>query len=103
MTESRLRILFEGWRLHLVLFFMSLCVLMIAWKVSNLHITDRDFLQGEGDARTIRTVPLVANRGLISDRNGEPLAVSTPVQSIWVNPGEIADDYAAIALLAEIP
>ena len=101
MTESRLRILFKDWRLHLVLFFMSLCVLAIAWKVGNLHIIDRDFLQGEGDARTIRTIPLVANRGLILDRNGEPLAVSTPVQSIWVNPGEIADEYAAIALLAK--
>ena len=72
----------------------------IAWKVSVLHITDRDFLQGQGDARTIRTVPLVANRGLITDRNGEPLAVSTPVQSIWVNPTEVAEEDAAIAILA---
>ena len=42
-------------------------------------------LQDQGDRRTIRTVPLVANRGLITDRNGEPLAVSTPVQSFgWI-------------------
>ncbi|GIT23234.1 MAG: hypothetical protein CM1200mP40_29160 [Gammaproteobacteria bacterium] len=68
---------------------------------SVLHITDRDFLQGRGDARTIRTVPLVANRGLITDRNGEPLAVSTPVQSIWVNPTEVAEEDAAIAILAQ--
>jgi cell division protein FtsI (penicillin-binding protein 3) len=66
-----------------------------------LHIVERDFLQGQGDARTIRTVPLVANRGLITDRNGEPLAVSTPVQSIWVNPGEIADKPEVIRELAE--
>ena len=80
---------------------MFLCVVAIAWKVSVLHITDRDFLQGQGDARTIRTVPLVANRGLITDRNGEPLAVSTPVQSIWVNPTEVAEEDAAIAILAQ--
>ncbi|NKB34169.1 MAG: penicillin-binding protein 2 [Pseudomonadales bacterium] len=79
---------------------MTLCVLAIAWKVSVLHVTDRDFLQDQGDMRTIRTVPLVANRGLITDRNGEPLAVSTPVQSIWVNPSEIVDETAAIAKLA---
>ena len=80
---------------------MFLCVVAIAWKVSVLHITDRDFLQGQGDARTIRTVPLVANRGLITDRNGEPLAVSTPVQSIWVNPTEVAEEDAAIGILAQ--
>ena len=48
--------------------------------------------QDQGDRRTIRTVPLVANRGLITDRNGEPLAVSTPVQSIWVDPSKISGD-----------
>jgi len=83
MTESRLRSFAEQWRLYLVLFCMMLCLLAIGWKVSALHIMDRDFLQDQGDARTIRTVPIVANRGLISDRNGEPLAVSTPVKSIW--------------------
>ena len=90
MSESRLSGLLQQWRLYLVLFMMSLCVMAIVWKVSSLHITERDFLQGQGDARTIRTVPLVANRGLITDRNGEPLAVSTPVKSIWVDPGDLS-------------
>lgn len=80
---------------------MFLCVVAIAWKVSVLQIMDRDFLQGQGDARTIRTVPLVANRGLITDRNGEPLAVSTPVQSIWVNPSEMVEQVEEITVLAE--
>lgn len=91
---------FQHWRLYLVLFVMALCVIAIGWKVSALHILERDFLQGQGDARTIRTVPLVAHRGLITDRNGEPLAVSAPMKSIWVNPGEIAGDPLAIAQLA---
>ena len=80
---------------------MFLCVLGIIWKVTNLHITERDFLQDQGDRRTIRTVPLVANRGLITDRNGEPLAVSTPVQSIWVDPSKISDDPETIKALAK--
>ena len=80
---------------------MFLCVLVIIWKVANLHITERDFLQNQGDRRTIRTVPFVANRGLITDRNGEPLAVSTPVQSIWVDPSKISDDPEDIKALAK--
>ena len=101
MTNSSFKEYFAYWRVHLILFGMLLCVLVIVWKVANLHITERDFLQDQGDRRTIRTVPLVANRGLITDRNGEPLAVSTPVQSIWVDPSKISDDPESIKALAE--
>ena len=101
MTNSPFKEYFAYWRVHLILFGMFLCVLVIVWKVANLHITERDFLQDQGDRRTIRTVPLVANRGLITDRNGEPLAVSTPVQSIWVDPSKISDDPESIKALAE--
>ena len=101
MTNSSFKEYFAYWRVYLILFGMFLCVLVIIWKVANLHITERDFLQDQGDRRTIRTVPLVANRGLITDRNGEPLAVSTPVQSIWVDPSKISDDPESIKALAE--
>ena len=100
MSDSSLKTYFFYWRVHLILFAMFACVLVIAWKVGTLHIAERDFLQDQGDARTIRTVPLVANRGLITDRNGEPLAVSTPVQSIWVDPRKIARDSETIRILA---
>lgn len=100
MTEQAAQNKFQSWRLYLVLLAMLVCVGAIVWKTSSLHIRDRDFLQGQGDARTIRTVPLVANRGLITDRNGEPLAVSTPVKSIWVDPGEVAGSSATINTLA---
>lgn len=100
MTNSEPVLIFQRWRLNLILLGLVICVGAIAWKVSALHIFERDFLQGQGDARTIRTVPLVANRGLITDRNGEPLAVSTPVKSIWVNPGELAGQSEDIKHLA---
>lgn len=90
-----------AWRLYLVLVALFACVIVIGWKVASLHIVERDFLQGQGDARTIRTEPIIANRGIITDRNGEPLAVSTPVKSIWVNPRQIVDDPVALSLLAE--
>ncbi len=94
------------WRLNLVLFAMAACVVAVAWKVIVLHVMQRDFLQGQGDARTLRVEPLVAHRGMITDRNGEPLAVSTPVKSIWINPREIIRNPADISRLArelEIP
>ena len=101
MIDLSLKRHFAYWRIHLILFGMFLCVLIIVWKVANLHIIERDFLQEQGDRRTIRTVPLIANRGLITDRNGEPLAVSTPVQSIWVDPRKISNDPESIKALAE--
>lgn len=101
MTSGVLKNFASRWRELLVLFGMMLCVVAIAWKLGALTIQQRDFLQDQGDARTIRTVPLVANRGLITDRNGEPLAVSTPVQSIWVNPSKLAQNPDSIRILAE--
>jgi len=90
-----------AWRLYLVYFTLSLSVGVIGWKVGNLHIVERDFLQGQGDARTIRTDPIVAHRGIITDRNGEPLAVSSPVKSIWVNPKQIGRDPQSVIRLAD--
>lgn len=101
MTSAVFTTIRNRWREILIVVCMLLCVFAIAWKLGALTIQQRDFLQGQGDARTIRTVPLVANRGLITDRNGEPLAVSTPVQSIWVNPRELVEDPEAIRQLAE--
>ena len=101
MSESSIQVFLKSWRSHIVLFLMFLCVIAIGWKAGTLHIIEKDFLQGQGDARTIRPVPLAANRGLIIDRNGEPLAVSTPVQSIWVNPGEMVGKSASTQMLAE--
>ena len=100
MSNAKLASFVGQWRLYLVLVVMFVCVLAIGWKVGTLHIVERDFLQSQGNARTIRTVPLVANRGLITDRNGEPLAVSSPVKSIWVNPQEIGAQHTEIARLA---
>ncbi len=99
MIDS-LKSMAKQWRVLLVLFGLFLCVLVIAWKLSALHVLEKDFLQVEGDKRTIRNIPLVAHRGLITDRNGEPLAVSTPVQSIWVDPSELVHAPEVIGALA---
>ena len=88
------------WRLYLILGLMVMCVFAVIWKLTSLHVLQKDFLQGQGDARTIRVEPLSANRGIIMDRNGEPLAVSTPVRSIWVNPKELSQELREIEVLA---
>ena len=94
------RFVVETWRLGAILLGLCLCVVAVGWKVGMLHVTQRDFLQQQGDSRAIRTLPIAANRGLVFDRNGEPLAVSTPVISISVDPLEIADNAADIRRLA---
>ena len=60
---------------------------------SNLQLLDHGFLATQGDDRSMRVVKIAAHRGAITDRNGEPLAVSTPVDSVWVNPQELARQH----------
>jgi cell division protein FtsI (penicillin-binding protein 3) len=61
-----------------------------------------DFLQEKGNARYSRVIEVSAHRGLISDRNGEPLAVSTPVESVWASPPDVDADRQQIKKLAQI-
>jgi len=61
-----------------------------------------DFLQGKGNARYSRVIEVSAHRGLISDRNGEPLAVSTPVESVWASPPDVEANRRQIKKLAQI-
>ncbi|OPA93903.1 cell division protein [Pseudomonas fluorescens] len=77
------------WRFRLMLGLLALMVGAIAWRIIDLQVIDRDFLIGEGNARSLRHIPIPAHRGLITDRNGEPLAVSTPVTTLWANAKEL--------------
>ena len=62
----------------------------LVWRAVDLQWLDRSFLQSQGDARFSRVTEISAHRGTVTDRFGEALAVSTPVDSIWVNPQELA-------------
>ena len=61
---------------------------VMLWRAVDLHVLNKNFLQSQGNARYMRTMPVAAHRGVITDRHGEPLAVSTPVDSVWINPAE---------------
>lgn len=77
------------WRFRIVLALLALMVAAIAWRIVDLQVIDQDFLKDQGDARSVRHIPIPAHRGLITDRHGEPLAVSTPVTTLWGNPREL--------------
>lgn len=62
---------------------------LLALRAVELQVFEHDFLQRKGDARQTRVIEIPAHRGVIMDRHGEPLAVSTPVDSIWVNPRKL--------------
>lgn len=83
-------ITFISWRFYFVLSAIALLVLILACRVTYLSLIQRPFLQTQGAVRTIRTVKVPAFRGMITDRNGYPLAVSAAVSSIWVNPQEFS-------------
>lgn len=79
------------WRFYLIAIVMIFLVVVLVLHVASLQVlpnTDRgyQFLQDQGESRTLRTEIISAYRGVITDRNGATLAVSTPVSTIWANP-----------------
>ncbi len=69
-------------------------------RAVNLQFVDQAFFARQGDARQVRRVQIAAHRGSITDRRGEPLAVSSPVDSVWANPGELLASPEDIPRLA---
>ena len=86
------------WRFWLVLAVMSLCTAALFYRAVDLHVFEQAFLADQGDARTIRFELLDAHRGMITDRYGEPLAISAPVETVYVNPQQM--DFAPAKLKA---
>lgn len=89
-------------RLLVVVGIVSSVAFVMLWRAVDLHVLNKDFLQSQGNARYMRTMPVAAHRGIITDRNGEPLAVSTPVDSVWINPAEFLTDRKSWAKLSTL-
>ncbi len=70
-------------------------------QAAHLQLYRHDFYASEGNERFSRVTTITAHRGMITDRNGEPLAISTPVDSVWVNPQELAAASEQIPRLAQ--
>lgn len=87
-------------RVSIVIVFFALAASSLVARAVHLQVLDTDFLNQQADTRHLRTERIAAHRGSITDRNGEPLAISTPVDSIWVNPKELAHSVDRVAELA---
>ncbi len=89
------------WRATVVLGLVSLAAAALALRAVELQLLDHGFLAKQGDDRSMRVVKIAAHRGAITDRSGEPLAISTPVDSVWVNPQELNDNIDQLPKLAK--
>jgi cell division protein FtsI (penicillin-binding protein 3) len=77
------------WRARVVLIVLGMGFAVLAGRAVYLQALETDFLQEKGEARYSRVMEIAATRGRVLDRNGEALAVSTPVKSVWAIPGDV--------------
>jgi cell division protein FtsI (penicillin-binding protein 3) len=89
------------WRAWLILGLLLIAGAGLLAQAAHLQLYRHDFYASEGNERFSRVATITAHRGMITDRNGEPLAISTPVDSVWVNPQELAPVSDQIPRLAQ--
>jgi len=83
-----------------LLAFLSTFLIAVVASTVYRQVIDNEFLQHEGELRYLRLSEIPARRGMILDRNGEPLAVSTPVATVWADPSKLVDRPEVVADLA---
>lgn len=88
------------WRAPFVLVIFVLTAMGLVARAVNLQVLDNGFLAAQGEARFLRTEKISAHRGRITDRNGEPIAISTPVDSIWADPRRLREAGDRLGALA---
>ena len=89
------------WRVWLILGLLLTAGAGLLAQAAHLQLYQHDFYTSEGNDRFSRVTTITAHRGMITDRNGEPLAISTPVDSVWVNPQELAPIPEQLPRLAQ--
>lgn len=90
------------WRGRLVSGTFIALALVLLGRGVELQLIEREFLQGQAAARHVRVESLPAHRGTITDRNGEPLAMSAPVDSVWADPAPLLAADGAVRRLAAV-
>jgi cell division protein FtsI (penicillin-binding protein 3) len=100
IQAPELRLKLEGWRSRFALVGCLALFLVLIGRAFYLQGLNNDFLQAKGESRFVRVVDMPASRGAVMDRNGKPLAISTPVESIWASPSDMEIDGKQIAKLA---
>ena len=85
------------WRYQMVAIIFAVIFGGLIVRAAYLQIVDTDYLQSQGDARYLRVQTEMPTRGMVVDRNDQPLAVSTPVNSVWMHPATLLkqkDEYS---------
>lgn len=80
-----------NWRFHFVQIVLLALLAVVVWRVLSLQVLEKEFLIDQGTSRWQRTEVINAPRGMLTDRHGEPVAVSTPVVSVWADPRELSE------------
>lgn len=92
----------QPYRIRFIYFILIVVCCALIWRVLDLQVINNEFLKGQGNARVLRQLEVTAHRGMITDRNGYPLAISTPVSSIWIDPKEFEADNKKIYQFAKL-
>ncbi len=101
-SSSALSVRLPVWRARLLLLLMLSGFVVLAARAFYLQGLNNDFLRMKGETRYSRVLDISAHRGMVTDRNGEPLALSTPVESVWAVPGDANLSGAQRARLARL-
>ncbi|NOY73450.1 MAG: penicillin-binding protein 2 [Gammaproteobacteria bacterium] len=96
------RILKMSWRHSLVLTLFCVVSVVLIWRAFDLQVLNNTFYKNKGASTHIRMASLPAHRGMIVDRHGEPLAISTPVDSVWVNPEKFSNEVEVVSVISDI-
>jgi len=89
-------------RFYVVVFTIALVGLFLSYRAVDIQVVNNEFLQSQGDVRHLRTLAIPAHRGMVLDRNGEVLAVSSPVSTVWADPSAVPLDHPQMASLAKL-
>lgn len=95
-------IILSAWRSRLLVALLLLGLTGLAGRAAYLQGMHNGFLQQKGESRYSRILEMSAHRGMITDRHGEPLAISTPVESVWSSPQDVNATPEQIGKLANL-
>lgn len=90
-----------SFRYYLLFAILGLSVFVLSYRIYDLQVSQKPYLESQGNDRSVRTLEVPAYRGMITDRNNEPLAISTPVSSIWINPKKFNLDSQGVSKMLD--
>ncbi|WP_416884967.1 peptidoglycan D,D-transpeptidase FtsI family protein [Marinospirillum sp.] len=100
MSQPVTSVASSAWRWYLMWFGFLALALLLFGRLTQLHLFEYEFLRHQSDVRTLRTQAMPASRGMITDRHGEPLAISSPVATLWANPRHLPQSQEDLQRLA---